>query len=109
MEQNVFNATYLNIGIMIWNNVFIVKETSISTQFQELVNHAQLINLCSETMLVKLAHQVPLMILYQTLVKKTHSIQPQLLKFQFIQPQLLQQVTEKIKKIDLSIKFIERN
>lgn len=69
MEPNVLHATCLNIGIMTWSNVSIVKETNISTQFQEIANHAQLISHCSEITLVKPAHQIHLMMLDQTLVK----------------------------------------
>lgn len=102
MVLNVFNVTYLNIGTMIWSNVFTVKETNISTQFQELVNHVQLINHYLETIFVKLVHQIQLMMQHQTHVKRNLLIQQHRQKFQFIQQQPPQQpVIEKIKNWSL--------
>jgi len=85
MEQNVLHAIYLNTGIMIRNNAFIVKETNISTQFQDLANHAQQINHCSETTHVKLVHKIHLMMQDQTLVNLMLLIQQLLQKYQFTQ------------------------
>lgn len=85
MEQNVLHAIYLNTGIMIRSNVFIVKETNISIQFQGLANHVQQINHCSETTHVKPVHKVHLMMQDQIPANLMLLIQQLLQKCQFTQ------------------------
>lgn len=75
MEQNVFNATYLNTGITIWNNVYTAKETLISTQSKEIASLVQLTSRCLETTIVKPAHKIPFTIQDQTHANKLQLIQ----------------------------------
>jgi hypothetical protein len=69
MERNVCNAIYLSIGIMTWNNVWIVHKTNILTLCQDHVRHARHRNHCGETPDVRDVQAEQVTTKFQTVVR----------------------------------------